>query len=227
MIKKFFFILFFSLISFSSFSHLEHYKNLKKFEFNLYRNDNLIGQHIYFFEKDGNKLIVKSEINFTIKKLGIELYKYNANGTETYIDEKLVSFTSKTNQNGKEKYVNMKLEGNQYIIDGSSYKGKVSDAAVIGTWWNHSIVDAKAQVSAVSGRIIKQNVKFIGKENIDIDGKKIKTLHFIFTSSDKKLDKDKRLNTHIWYDEKNLNWIKASFKKKGNWEYRLKSATFK
>ena len=93
MIKKFFFILFFSLISFSSFSHVDHYKNLKKFEFNLYRNDNLIGQHIYFFEKDGNKLIVKSEINFTIKKLGIELYKYNANGTETYIDEKYISFS--------------------------------------------------------------------------------------------------------------------------------------
>ena len=25
----------------------------------------------------------------------------------------------------------------------------------------------------------------------------------------------------VWYDEKNLNWVKASFTKKGKWEYKL------
>ena len=38
---------------------------------------------------------------------------------------------------------------------------------------------------------------------------------------DKKLAKDKKLNTDVWYDENTLNWVKATFKKKGNWEYRL------
>ena len=40
-------------------------------------------------------------------------------------------------------------------------------------------------------------------------------------STDQKLDKAKKLNTDVWYDEKTLNWIKATFKKKGNWEYKL------
>ena len=44
-----------------------------------------------------------------------------------------------------------------------------------------------------------------------------------FSSTDKKLSKDKKLNTEIWYDEKTLNWIKASFKKSGTWEYKLVS----
>ena len=92
---------------------------------------------------------------------------------------------------------------------------------MLGTWWNHSIVKADAQISAVSGRIIKQKVTFLGKENIELNGKLYKTLHFNFSSSDKKLSKDKKLNTDVWYDEKTLNWVKASFKKKGNWEYRL------
>ena len=42
-----------------------------------------------------------------------------------------------------------------------------------------------------------------------------------FSSVDKKLAKDKKLNTDVWYDEKTLNWVKASFEKKGKWEYRL------
>ena len=70
-------------------------------------------------------------------------------------------------------------------------------------------------------RIIKQNVEFLGKEKISINEKEYNTLHFNFTSSDKKLVKDKKLNTHVWYDEDTLNWVKASFNKKGKWEYRL------
>ena len=46
-------------------------------------------------------------------------------------------------------------------------------------------------------------------------------MHFNFSSSDKSLSKDKKLNTDIWYEEESMNWIKATFKKKGNWEYRL------
>ena len=93
----------------------------------------------------------------------------------------------------------------------------------MGTWWNHGIVKAKAQISAVSGRIIKQKVTFLGKETLNIGGKTYNTLHFNFSSTDQKLDKDKKLNTNVWYDEKTLNWIKASFKKKGKWEYKLVS----
>ena len=51
----------------------------------------------------------------------------------------------------------------KYIIDGSSYKGDANKDYIIGTWWNHSIVNAKAQISAVSGRIIEQKVEFLNK----------------------------------------------------------------
>ena len=160
-------------------------------------------------------------INFVIKKFGIVLYKYYAEGVEVYKDGKLVKFNSNTDQNKKKKYVNIIVKDDEYIIDGSSYKGKAPTNFLIGTWWNHGIVKAEAQISAVSGRIIKQKVKFLGKEMIKIGKKNYNTLHFNFSSIDKKLTKDKKLNTDVWYDEKTLNWVKASFKKKGKWEYRL------
>ena len=175
------------------------------------------------FKKTNGQLEVESEINFEIKKFGIVFYKYHVKGNEVYKDEKLVKFNSKTNQNGKEKYVNMELENGQHIINGSSYQGKAPIDYLLGTWWNHSIVKAKAQISAVSGRIIKQKVTFLGKEIIKIDDKSYKTLHFNFSSTDKKLSKNKKLNTDVWYDEKTLNWVKASFNKKGKWEYKLVS----
>ena len=220
-IYKIIIIFFYLVFAFPSNAHVQHYKDLKRIEFDIFRNNKQIGKHIFSFNRSEQELLVKSEINFQIKKLGLVLYKYHAEGTEVYKDGKLVKFNSTTDQNGKAKYVNMILDNDEYVIDGSSYKGKVPTNFLIGTWWNHTIVKAEAQISAVSGRIIKQKVNFIGKETLNIDGKSYKTLHFNFSSTDKNLKANKKLDTDVWYDADSLNWIKASFNKKGKWEYIL------
>ena len=124
----------------------------------------------------------------------------------------------------KKKYVEILIdpEDQNLIINGSSYKGKADKNMIIGTWWNHEIVQKEAQISAVSGRIIKQKVEFLGKEEIKIGDRTYKTLRFNFSSSDPSLSKDKKLNTDIWYEEDTYLWVKAAFDKMGYWEYRLK-----
>ena len=220
---KIIFIIFLTNFTTSINAHVKHYENLNEIEFDIYRNGKFIGKHIFTFNRKNDKLFVKSNINFKIKKLGVVLYKYKAVGTEIFKDGKLIEFKSKTNQNGKEKFVNLKIGENTYNIEGSSFRGEAPLDYMLGTWWNHSIVKAKAQISAVSGRIIHQKVNFLGEEALEINGKKYKTLHFNFSSTDKNLKKNKKLNTDIWYDEVSLYWIKASFNKKGKWEYRLVS----
>ena len=225
MIKKFLslVIIFIIYSSYNSASaHVLHYKNLNELVFDLYRNNQFIGQHIYLFNRDGQNLIVQNTINFEIKILGITLYKYFAKGQEQYIDGKFHSFSSITKQNKKEKFVKIYKNENQFFIEGSSYKGEAPKDFIIGTWWNHLIVKSNAQISAASGRIIEQNVKFIGKETIKINNEKYSALRFHFFSSDPSLSKDKKLNMDVWYDEKSLMWLKASFDNDGYWEYRFK-----
>ena len=165
-----------------------------------------------------------NEVNFKITKFGVDLYKYSAKGVEKYENGIFSGFNSETNQNKKAKYVNITIDpaDKNLIIDGSSFKGKADKNMIIGTWWNHEIVKKKAQISAVSGRIIEQKVEFKGKEDIKIGDKVYKTLRFNFSSSDPSLSKDKKLNTDIWYEEETYLWVKAAFDKTGYWEYRLK-----
>ena len=216
-------VILFLILPITTEAHVQHYDNLNRIEFDIFRNDKHIGKHIFSFKKSNDELSVESEINFKIKKLGVVLYRYHVKGTEYFKEDKLVKFNSKTNQNGKKKYVNIELENEELVIDGSSFKGKVPTDYLLGTWWNHSIVKARAQISAVSGRIIKQKVTFLGKETVKFGDKSYETLHFNFSSTDKKLTKGKKLNTDVWYDEETLNWLKASFEKKGKWEYKLVS----
>jgi len=214
----------FLLFSFKSSSHVEHYANYNYLEYELYRNNKLIGYHKYDFKRKENNLSVISEVNFKITKLGVDLYKYFAKSDENYENGVFKSYASKTKQNKKDRYVNINVDSSdeKLIIDGSSYKGTASNEFIVGTWWNHEIVKAKAQISGISGRIIDQTVTFIGKEEIKIGNNVYKTLHFNFKSSDETLPDSKRLNTDIWYQEDTYLWVKAAFDKNGYWEYRIK-----
>ena len=207
-------------------AHVGHYSKYNYLEYELFRNNKLIGYHKYSFQRNNGNLVIDNNVSFKIRKLGVDLYKYEAEGEEKYKNGVFLSFNSKTNQNKKKKYVNISVDpvDKNLIIDGSSFKGKASKEMIIGTWWNHEIVQKKAQISAVSGRIIEQKVEFIGKEEVVIGDKVYKTLRFNFSSSDPSLSKDKKLNTDIWYEEGTYLWVKAAFDKTGYWEYRLKKA---
>ena len=213
------------LLSFDINAHVDHYSKYNYLEYELFRNNKSIGYHKYNFKRNGSNLVINNEVSFKITKLGVDLYKYFAKGEERYENGIFSAFNSVTNQNKKEKYVKITIDptDKNLVIDGSSFKGTVDKDLIIGTWWNHEIVQKKAQISAVSGRIIKQKVEFIGKEEVKIGNKIYKTLKFNFSSSDPSLSKDKKLNTDIWYEEKTFLWVKAAFDKTGYWEYRLKT----
>ena len=215
----------FLIFSINSFSHVDHYAKYNYLEYELFRNNQSIGYHKYDFKREGDKLSIISEVSFKITKLGVDLYKYFAKSEENYQNGTFKSYFSKTKQNKKDKYVNIEVDpiDENLNIEGSSYKGKADKDFIVGTWWNHEIVKAKAQISAISGRIIEQNVTFLGKEKIKIGDKTFNTLHFNFKSADINLPESKKLNTDIWYDEKSLLWVKAAFDKTGYWEYRIKT----
>ncbi len=218
-------IIFYFFFNTFSLGHVQHYNNINYLEYDLFRNNSLIGTHKYDFIRKGEDLTVKSEVSFKITKLGIDLYKYYAKSDEIYKKNKFHSFNSKTKQNKKDKFVNIKLNNakKNLNIKGSSYTGDANIDFIVGTWWNHQIIKAKAQISAISGRIIEQKVVFIGKEIININGKSYNSLHFKFLSSDENLPDNKKLNTDIWYEENSFVWLKAKFVKQGEWEYRLKT----
>ena len=213
------------LFTFETLGHVDHYEKYNFLEYELFRNNQPIGYHRYNFNREGEKLSIDSEVSFKITKLGVELYNYFAKSKENYEKGIFKSYSSKTKQNKKDRYVNIKFDPNDntLIIDGSSYKGKADKDFIVGTWWNHEIIQAKAQISGISGRIIEQTVTYVGKEEIKIGDKVYKTLRFNFKSSDETLPDSKKLNTDIWYEEETYLWVKAAFDKTGYWEYRIKT----
>ena len=206
-----------------SFGHVEHYKDIKKIEMNVFKDGKLIGFCNYEFFRKKNKTKVENLTEFQVKLLGIEIFTIKSKSIEVYENNQLLSFNSKTLQNKKKKFVNLKYikKENNYLIDGSSYQGSAENNNIIGSWWNHKILSANKQISPLSGSIKNQVVSFIKKENIIINGKNYLTHKFSLRSKNLSLPDDKKLDFEIWLEpEKNII-LKVSYKRLGYWEYIL------
>ena len=223
--KKFLVVLLAIFFSSISLAHTGHYNKFDKIEMEILRNNEVIGYNNYFFERDGETTTVKNQYKFEVKLLSATIFKVEGYGEEIYLNDRLISFQSKTLQNKKEKFVSLKLDNSnkKFNIKGSSYSGEASLKNIIGNWWSHKILQAKSQISPISGSIKEQLVTFIGKENVAINGKEFETDHFKLTSKDMSLPEDKRLNFDIWLDKKTSVIVKVTYERMGNWEYRLKN----
>ena len=223
--KKFLVVLLAIFFSSISLAHIGHYNKFDKIEMEILRNNEVIGYNNYFFERDGETTTVKNKYKFEVKLLSATIFKVEGYGEEIYLNDRLISFQSKTLQNKKEKFVSLKLDNSnkKFNITGSSYSGEASLKNIIGNWWSHKILQAESQISPISGSIKEQLVTFIGKENVAINGKEFETDHFKLTSKDMSLPEDKRLNFDIWLDKKTSVIVKVTYERMGNWEYRLKN----
>ena len=223
--KKYICILLLFFLSSYAQAHTKHYQGIIKLKLEVLRNNEAIGYSNYFFEHDENIMTVKNYTQFKVKLFGATIFSISSEGIEKYENDKLIYFKSTTFQNEKEKYVNLKYDEkiNRLIIDGSSYKGEANLDCVIGNWWNHKILEANRQISPLSGSLKDQVVKFIGYENITLYGKNFSVAHYKLKSKDDNLPDDKKLDFDIWLDRKNNLILKVTYKRMGDWEYRLKS----
>ncbi len=217
-------IILFSLLP-NSYAHMGHYNKFNKLEMEVLRNNEVIGYNFYFFKRNDKETIVTNQVQFKVKLLGATILRVEGYAEEKYLDDQLISFNSKTKQNDKEKFVNLSFnrKKKEFNIRGSSYTGIGSLDNVIGSWWNHKILQATSQISPVSGSIKEQVVTFIKKEKIEQYGKIYNVDHFKLRSKDMNISKDKRLDFDIWYDSKSGKIIRVSYNRMGNWEYRLKN----
>ena len=205
-------------------SHTGHYTKFKKIEMDVYRNGKIIGYSNYFFKNNENFFEVINETQFEVKIAGIKLFFIKSISKEKYENDHLIEFSSETMQNDKRKFVNLIYDESKdvFIIDGSSYKGNADKENIVGNWWNHKILSSNSQISPLSGSIKKQEVNFISKESIEINGNTIAVERFKLKSTDDNLDSDKRLDFDIWYDSKNSIIVKVEYKRFGKWQYVLK-----
>ena len=153
--KKFLVVLLAIFFSSISLAHIGHYNKFDKIEMEILRNNEVIGYNNYFFERDGETTTVKNQYKFEVKLLSATIFKVEGYGEEIYLNDRLISFQSKTLQNKKEKFVSLKLDQ----IAKKTTKTNVASSI-------------KFQSTMKKVERLDKGIKALEKENIEL-GKKI------------------------------------------------------
>ena len=218
------FFLIFIIYPFFSYSHVNHYEKLKLIEMDILRNGKKVGYNKYSFKNQNNLLVVKNEINFVAKLVGINLLDVKGSSIETYKNGRLIKFKSDTIQNKKKKYNELVLDENKktFKINGSSFNGNLPSTALVGNWWNHNILQSEMIISPLSGSLKFQEVYFVSKEILKIDSDSFNTSKFKIIMKKNNNDKKKE-EFKVWLDDKSKIILKVSYSKFGDWEYVVKN----
>ena len=218
------FFLILIIYPFFSYSHVNHYEKIKKIEMDVLRNGKKIGYNKYTFKIQNNLLVVKNEINFIAKLIGIKLLDVSGSSTEVFKNGKLIEFKSDTIQNKKKKYSELILENDKksFKIKGSSFKGNVPSTVLVGNWWNHNILQSKVIISPLSGSLKFQEVYFLSKEILKINDNNYNTNKFKIVMR-KNIDDKKKEEFNVWLDDKSKIILKVSYSNFGEWEYIVKN----
>lgn len=221
MVRYLYFYLFFFLIITNSQAHVQHYKNLQRIEFDIYRNNDLVGFHKVNVKKKGdNTKEVTTDILIEVKILGIKVHTYKSYGVETYKNDELIDFKSKTQDGSDNDYCNIKkISDGKYSFDGMTenkkYIYELTEKFYPALWWNHDSLLNNNYVLGQGCRNLKTQITFLKKETKKINEKN-EVVNFYNIKGD-------NLDINIGYTEKDLKWVDMKFTLKGDWEYKLKN----
>ena len=128
----------------------------------------------------------------------------------------------------KKRFVDLYLDESKesYFIKGSSYTGKIDLDIVIGSWWNHKIIQSEKNISPISGSINKQTINFIKKEKINLYGKVYDARHFVILSKRLNKEDSEERRYDVWLDINTNHILKMTYSKYGLWEYKLKQVIY-
>ena len=202
-------------------THVQHYKNLQRIEFDIYRNNDLVGYHKVNVKKKGdNTKEIISDILIEVKILGIKVHTYKSYGVETYKNEELIEFKSKTQDGSDNDYCNIKkISDGKYSFDGMTenkkYIYELTEKFYPALWWNHDSLLNNNYVLGQGCRNLKTKITFLNKETKKINDKN-EVVNFYNIKGD-------NLDINIGYTEKDLKWVDMKFTLKGDWEYKLKN----
>jgi len=189
--------------------------------FAVYRNGQQIGTHTLAFQHSGDQRAVATSIDFSVKALGMTVYRYAHRGNEVWKGATLQSIDTKTDDNGKQFTMRAQHDGKGLTVErkgaDTAFGTAVNDqglkqnetvretlpAGVLpSTHWNLNQVKQSVLLNTQYGTPSKVKIVDLGRETIKTSSRSIQATHYRY-SGDITLDQ--------WFDDRG-RWVKAAFK---------------
>jgi Domain of unknown function (DUF6134) len=168
-------------------------------EFDVVHESGVVGRHRITFRRDGDKLVVHSELAIKLKVLFFIVYRYQHTREEVWRDGKLIAFASTADDDGTPYDITGQARADGLHVTSGKESWILPADCLPASYWNISMVTGKGPlVDAQSGNMLDVKVVKVGQETIKADGKKIVATHYRLAAERPR---------HVWYDATG-RWVK-------------------
>ena len=193
-----------------------------KASFDIIRKNKIIGSAKISFIKNNEFLTINSVVNIKVRLLFIPAYKFYQNSTEIWKNDNFIEFKGHTDfEDEREYFIKGKDINENFIAKGMDGELILDKNILPLNYWNKKILKEKKIFDTQKGIVRNINVKFLGREIIDINNIKINTDKYTLNASRNKKDKGPFPQYTLWYS-KNGELIKSMFV---NWKDNKKIIT--
>jgi len=178
--------------------------------FDVVRKNKNIGTVITTFEKDDEKLRIKTVVEIEVKIFLITAYKFFQETTETWIDGEFVEINGYTDFEDEREYFIKGIDTEeQFIASGMDGELYLNKNILPLNYWNKNILEQEEIFDTQKGIVRKISVKKLDNEIIVINNKKIDAEKYTLNASKNPKDIGPFPEYTLWY--KNDELIKFEF----------------
>lgn len=151
-----------------------------------------IGTYINTIEPGAGGTTVQTRAHFEVKLLGVNMYREDAQRTERWQGNRLISFNGVTSKGNESMIVRGEARGNNFIIN--SPQGTITAPATVhpANPWSPNFLSSSTMMRPDSGRIERVRVSGGEPTVLTIDGRPIRVQKY-------EVDGDSRYT--VWLDE--------------------------
>lgn len=171
----------------------------KEWNFDVYLDKQKIGMHT--FELKNNRL--KSQADFKVKILFINVYDYHHKAVEHWDKDCLVKLSAYTKEDNVTYDVFAEKIDDGFVVTYNQTTRYLPACTMTFAYWNPKILEQTRLLNPQNAEYLDTKIKDLGNKTITVKGKPTATQHYEILGS---LKGKPRLKIQVWYDE-NQNWV--------------------
>jgi hypothetical protein len=169
-------------------------------EFEIARGGDVVGHHRIDFRREGDRLVVHSELEIEVEMLSLTVYRYQQTREEVWRNGKLVALAATADDDGTPHDIKGTAAPNGELrMTSGKDRWTLPPESVPASFWNQSMVTQRGPlVDSLTGRIVSGKVVKLGQEKVRAGGRDIVATHYRLEG---------KRSRDIWYDAGG-RWVK-------------------
>lgn len=173
--------------------------------FEVLRDDSSIGHHRVDFERKGDELHVKVDIELAVKLAFVTVFRYTHQNHEVWKDGRLVSIETQTNDNGDEYRLTGRATEEGFAIEGHAGSRTLPAGIIPTSYWHPDTVEQTQLLDTQKGRLMEVTIGREGVDNLQLGGRSVEVERYRVSGD---------LRMRLWYTPDG-RWSKVAFEARG------------